>query len=371
MSAGVPPSQQQQWPLRPGARIPRRDLSDDLLALERDPGSGKLTGLSVALASLLGIDVVLVRALFVITALSSGFGLMLYLSGWLLTRDARTGVAPLDRVGTNWHRYPGRVVVGWALALSALTAITFGSAIGANWLSVVILIATIWLGWQTSRRPAAPAGTRPVGVQKPQQRPQAIETGAHAVSRPRHNTIPMSVLVLCLAGLAAGVSLEDQRNLPLALAIALLVIGIGAVVIAWRGRSSLLVVSGVLVALGLVGAMFVQPLVEAEYRTITDETQLTDLVVSNSDYIFDVSQVSLSDDLTWTVTVDSGSAGFIVAGDQNIDIRIDHVDSWVALDPDTFQYGTGHVDFRRVDARGEPVLTVVVVANGSGVWVSP
>ncbi|MGB3954508.1 MAG: PspC domain-containing protein [Brooklawnia sp.] len=369
MSAGVPPPQQ-QWPLRPGARVPRPDLSEELLALERDPGSGKLTGLSVALANLLGIDVVLVRALFVITALSSGFGLMLYLAGWLLTRDARTGVAPLDRVGTNWHRYPGRVVIGWALALSALTSITFGSALGANWLSVVILVATIWLGWQTSRRPAATVGAPPVVVPQPQQPSQALEPGAHAVPRPRHNTIPMSVLVLCLAGLAAGVSLEDQRNLPLALAIALLVIGIGAVVIAWRGRSSLLVVSGLLVALGLVGAVFVQPLIDAEYRTISDQAQLTDLVVSNSDYIFDVSHVTLSDDLTWTVTVDSGSAGFIFAADQNIDIRIDHVDSWVVLDPDTFQTGTGNVDFRRVNTRDEPVLTVVIEANGSGVWVS-
>lgn len=88
----------------PGRPDARRDLSEEF-ALERVPASASSPAWSVAICTWLSVDVLVVRALFLVTALSSGLGLMgLYLAGVLLTTDA--GTAPLDRVGTNWHRFP-------------------------------------------------------------------------------------------------------------------------------------------------------------------------------------------------------------------------------------------------------------------------
>ena len=197
--------------------MPRRDLSEEFLALERVPAKGKLTGLSVAIADWLSVDVLVVRALFLVTALSSGLGLMLYLAGVLLTTDVRTGTAPLDRVGTNWHRFPGRVVVGWALGLSALMALTFGSELGTNWGSVGVLAVTGWLGWRMGSRTRPTGRSRHLGSASARQ---PLPPGAHSAARPTRNTVPLAILTLCVAALAFGVTLEERPDdLSLALAV--------------------------------------------------------------------------------------------------------------------------------------------------------
>ena len=358
-----------QWPLRPDARIPRRDLSEEFLALERVPAKGKLSGLSVAIAEWLSVDVLVVRALFVITALSSGLGLMLYLAGVLLTADVRTGAAPLDRVGTNWHSFPGRVVVGWALGLSALMALTFGSELGTNWGSVGVLAVTGWLGWRMSSRTRPSGRSRHLGSASVRQ---PLPPDARSAARPTRNTVPLAILTLCLAALAFGVTLQERPDdLSLALAVALAVIGVGLGVIAWRGRSLLLVFSGLLMAAALGASVFLRPMAMTEPRMIVDQAELYDLLITDSSYSADLSAVQPTTDIDWTLKLDSSTATLVLPDGPNVDVTVNYLGSWVALPGDQFDAGTGVATYRRLDQPDEPTLTIIIEADSSAVWVVP
>ena len=358
-----------QWPLRPDARIPRRDLSEEFLALERVPAKGKLSGLSVAIAEWLSVDVLVVRALFLITALSSGLGLMLYLAGVLLTTDVRTGAAPLDRVGTNWHRFPGRVVVGWALGLSALMALTFGSELGTNWGSVGVLAVTGWLGWRMGSRTRPTGRSRHLGSASARQ---PLPPGAHSAARPTRNTVPLAILTLCVAALAFGVTLEERPDdLSLALAVGLAVIGVGLGVIAWQGKSLLLVFSGLLMAAALGASIFLRPMAMTEPRMIVDQAELHDLAITDSGYSADLSAVQPTADIDWTLKLDSSTAALVLPDGPNVDVTVNYLDSWVALPGDQFDVGTGVATYHRLDQPGEPVLTIIIEADSSAVWVVP
>ena len=349
--------------------MPRRDLSEEFLALERVPAKGKLTGLSVAIADWLSVDVLVVRALFLVTALSSGLGLMLYLAGVLLTTDVRTGTAPLDRVGTNWHRFPGRVVVGWALGLSALMALTFGSELGTNWGSVGVLAVTGWLGWRMGSRTRPTGRSRHLGSASARQ---PLPPGAHSAARPTRNTVPLAVLTLCVAALAFGVTLEERPDdLSLALAVGLAVIGVGLGVIAWQGKSLLLVFSGLLMAAALGASIFLRPMAMTEPRMIVDQAELHDLAITDSGYSADLSAVQPTTDIDWTLKLDSSTAALVLPDGPNVDVTVNYVDSLVALPGDQFDVGTGVATYLRIDQPGEPVLTIIIEADSSGVWVVP
>lgn len=367
MPTSVQPPQP-QWPLRPDAQLPRRDMSEEFLALERVPAKGKLSGLSVAIADWLSVDVLVVRALFVITALSSGLGLMLYLAGVMLTTDARTGAAPLDRIGTNWHNFTSRVVIGWALGLSALVALTFGSELGTNWSSVIVLAVSGWLGWRLSSRPGLTARSRPVN---PASARPPLTPSAHCSARPTRNTIPLAILTLCFAALAFGVTIEDRPDdLSLALAVGLAVIGVGLSVIAWWGRSLLLIFSGLLMAAGLGVSVFVQPMAMTKPSIIVDQAELHDLIITGAGYAADLSALEPTTSINWTLELDSSNAGLVLPDGPNVDVTVTFVDSWVALPGDHFEFGTGVASYRRMEQPGEPVLTIAIDADSSGVWVT-
>ena len=55
----------------------------------------------------------------------------------------------------------------------------------------------------------------------------------------------------------------------------------------------------------------------------------------------------------------------------NVDVTVNYVDSLVALPGDQFDVGTGVATYRRIDQPGEPVLTIIIEADSSGVWVVP
>lgn len=368
----MPASVQQpppQWPLRPDARLARRDWSEEFLTLERVPRGGKITGLSVAIANWLGVDVLLVRALFVVTALSAGFGLMLYLAGWLLTRDARTGTTPLDRVGTHWHQLPGRVVAGWALALSALVSLTFGSALGTNWFGVIMLGATAWLGSRSRRHPPTlTPGRAPARVvYRPMATGQVPLTGA--TRQPRHTTVPAAIGTLGVAVLVAGLIWENHPDgYILPLAGALLVLGIGLVLIAWHGRSVLLVVCGILVACALATAVAVQP--AASDRIVpTSQADLSDTTLTDADQAIDLTQVRLVTDSSWTITVTSSALELVLPPGENIHLQVRYTDSMVHL-PDDLRVGTGTASLHQTTDPSEPELWIVVDATSSVVWVT-
>ena len=54
-----------------------------------------------------------------------------------------------------------------------------------------------------------------------------------------------------------------------------------------------------------------------------------------------------------------------------MDVTVNYVDSLVALPGDQFDVGTGVATYRRIDQPGEPVLTIIIEADSSGVWVVP
>lgn len=367
MSASVQPAPR-QWPLRPDASSPRRDWNREFLALERVPGSGKVSGLSVAIAGWLDVDVLLVRALFVVTALSSGLGLMVYLAGWLLTRDARTGAAPLDRIGMNWHQLSARVVVAWALTLSVLFALTFGSALGTGWFGVVVLALTAWFGWGSRQRtchrvvvrPSAPLVTSPV---MPDHGPVA----GVATAQPGNTTV-LALGALIFAGLVAGlIAVGQPQNDVLPWAGALLMIGIGLVLIAWRGKSTLLILSGILLAAALVTTVVLQS-ATLDRIVPTSQADLSDVVFTGTSHAIDLTRIDLATDSNWQITVLSSALEFSLPPAQNVEVEVHYTDSLVRL-LDSWQAGDGTATYRRTAEPDGPVLKIVLDLTSSVVWM--
>lgn len=360
--------------------MPRRDFSAEFLTLERDPGKGKITGLSLALASWLTVDVLLIRALFVIASLSAGLGLLLYLAGWLLTTDVRTGVAPLDRVGTNWHKLQPRVVVGWTLAICAGLALTFGSAIGTRSFTVVVLVITGWLGWRSrqrapqavARRPQpSPARPAPAAIARPPVPPR-ITAGqpAGATAGPRtQTTIPLAVGTIGLAGLVGGAIWDSKGNATLALAAALLVVGLGLAICARRGRSFLLVLTGVLLTVNLASVGFTEarPAFQGTVFPVT-QADLHDVVMHDGFFAYDLTDLAVTSDSTWTIEITNGGLELLLPPDQNTLVEVRYADAFVNL-PDNVHVGDGFSSYQQLLDPAQPTLTVVVQVTGSALLV--
>ncbi|MGI5951370.1 MAG: PspC domain-containing protein [Brooklawnia sp.] len=362
MPRSAPPPVQ-QWPLCPDARVRSNDWASQLLALQRHPGHGKISGLSLALGHRLQVDPLLVRALFVIATLGSGFGLFIYGAGWALTTDVRTGTAPLDRLGTGWHELSPRTVVGWAAALSTLGALSLSSAAGTSWLALGVLALTIWLGWRARNHP-----TRHLHPPVPQ--PLGAQVSGRA-ARPARPTMPLTLITLGVAFLAGVATYETWPSQPwLAFALALGIVGAGLLVVAARGFSALLVVAGLGLGLGLLGSLSRIPtIVTTEHNYyISDQAELSDRTMSNMSASLDLTGLDVSADETWQLTADSSVIQLVIPADENIIVQVEHVDSLVAM-PDAFEIGSGGLDYWQGVDNGDPTLTIVVHATDSQVWV--
>lgn len=67
--------------------------------LFRDPQNGMVAGVAAGLAAYLGVDVLLIRILFIIATLTGGWGLLIYIVLWLLVPPATTGSDQLQMHG--------------------------------------------------------------------------------------------------------------------------------------------------------------------------------------------------------------------------------------------------------------------------------
>ncbi len=67
--------------------------------LFRDPEHGMLAGVSAGLSNYFGVDVLLVRILFVIGVLGGGWGILIYIALWLLVPEARSSSERLQMEG--------------------------------------------------------------------------------------------------------------------------------------------------------------------------------------------------------------------------------------------------------------------------------
>ncbi len=235
-----------------------------------------LGGVAGGVADSLGVDAVLVRLAFVVTAFVGGVGVIAYLLGWIVLPVAPTapGVEPAhaDR----------RQLLGYGLV--ALGLLTIGGRLGwtiwgdgAFWPLLLIGLgaAVLWLRTRDTQdgpgpapRPPAPPGpseTAPMPT-LPLALTAGTETGAEAPTEPftghaspaapappaapRPRSYLGAVTWSLLLVLAGGAWLLDAAgavdlDVGVVLALALAVVGGALVVSAWWGRSRGLIALGI------------------------------------------------------------------------------------------------------------------------------
>jgi signal transduction histidine kinase len=141
--------QQHRWAGRPRARWLRGPRASGPL---RRPQDGRLAaGVAAGLASRLGLDVTLVRTVFVVATIFSGFGLAAYVVSWLLIPESGSSSNIATRALTD------RRGIALAAGLGSLLAIVLilGSALGATWLGtaawpLVVSVAGLVLLWRNA-----------------------------------------------------------------------------------------------------------------------------------------------------------------------------------------------------------------------------
>jgi signal transduction histidine kinase len=119
--------------------------------LRRSPEDRLVAGLAAGIAARTGVDVTLVRLVFVVAALLGGFGVAAYVVGWLLLPAAGADGSIAQRALND------RRGLALAAGLGSLLIIllTIASALGASWLSsvawaLVISVVGITLIWRNS-----------------------------------------------------------------------------------------------------------------------------------------------------------------------------------------------------------------------------
>lgn len=114
-----------------------------LRGLHRAPAEGVGSGLSHAIAHRLGVDVVLVRVVFVVLAFCAGLGLALYAWGTVLSRGPQ-GTRPIDQVLPGFRTWaPGLQKVLIILSTVIVTG-TLGAAFPLPWgAGLLVLIALL------------------------------------------------------------------------------------------------------------------------------------------------------------------------------------------------------------------------------------
>ena len=285
-----------------------------------------VSGLCGGLGRHFGADPVVFRVAFVVLALVGASGFLLYLVGWLLVPDDRTGTTVVERLRPG-HGYASKVI---AIALLVVAAIVFLDLV-ANRRTGDIPLGLLLVGGGLavlaySRHTSGPSPPAPPGPgrgdgagpapppphappppgtlpapETPRPPPSAAPPGPPQPPAPPPplppagtGAPPRSVLVpvvLSLLAIMAGVLVLLEAGLTVGLGLGLLVVGGGLVVGAWAGRARLLVPVGLLLATALVATWIVdvplrggvgerryRPATVAEldspYRLLAGETEL-------------------------------------------------------------------------------------------------
>ena len=180
--------------------------------LRRDPGAGMVAGVCAGIAAQLGVDVLVVRVLFVALAFAGGIGVAAYALLWALvpTGDATTTVG---------RRLAGRGGVEIALGVSflVLALLLTSRALGIWWSDAIVwplvLIAgggaLLWSGSGLSGEPAAA---------------ETDEPPAAAASR---TSLGIALVVAAgVAFLGATGALSAARNVLLSVVVVAIVLGV-------------------------------------------------------------------------------------------------------------------------------------------------
>jgi phage shock protein PspC (stress-responsive transcriptional regulator) len=240
--------------------------------LERTADGRLIAGVAGGLARYLGVDVVLVRLAFVLTAFFGGVGVIAYLLGWVALPVA----APTAPVATRSR--DRKQLLGYALVAVGLfaTGARFGWSVtgeGAFWPLVLITLGAVVL-WLRTRdvedepasafvppapTPPSTAALPPVPSRAAAAEPSPAWTAPEPVPeppRPRSYLGPLTwSCLLILAGVAWLVEAADLVDVDLGVvfALALTLVGAALLTSVWFGRSRGLIALGLLLAL-IVGA---------------------------------------------------------------------------------------------------------------------
>lgn len=131
----------------------------------RLPEHGPLAGVCAGIGVRYGVDPVLVRVAFVVSALFGGAGVVLYLAAWVLFTRHGDQVSALESLVGRGRSSESSVkvivlLVALAVAASAVGPVGVGSG-GSGFIGMVLMLGGWWLLYQ--RRPEAPALPSPAG----------------------------------------------------------------------------------------------------------------------------------------------------------------------------------------------------------------
>jgi phage shock protein PspC (stress-responsive transcriptional regulator) len=276
--------------------------------LVRSVDNRMIAGVAGGLGAYLGIDTLLVRIAFVAASFLGGMGVVAYVAAWLLVPSADSsepvGLTAARRLGEGRGR--GRTVVG--AVLLAVAAIILADNLSAGheglfWglglivVGVLLLAEEAWpshasgpaAAGQAAPPAAYPASTYAAAfAPTPAWTPPAVPLWSTSPpAAPASRRRPRSILgwvTVAVALLAVGIAaLLDNAGVVsvtvgAALALALIVVGLGLIAGAWFGRSRALIVLGMaLIPLAATAALIQVPISGgAGDRTVTPLTA-TDL----------------------------------------------------------------------------------------------
>lgn len=220
-------------PVAPGSQ----DWGVESIWALRRSAQAPVAGLCSAIAERYGVDVLLVRILAVVLALSGGVGVVLYLGGWLLFPRVGSEIAPLYKAVPAASRLSPR---NW-LAVVAVLALVVGASSGrffAFGFGPALVVGAIWYFGFHRRQRALPAGEVAARRTSAAARRLGLATaGAVAL-----DLTGLAILHFWVGGVApAG-----------ALASLLLIVAVALIVAAWIGRPPGLLAGGVALALATV-----------------------------------------------------------------------------------------------------------------------
>ena len=124
----------------------------------RLPEQGHVAGVCAGIGVRYGIDPVLVRIAFVVSALFGGAGIVLYLAAWVLFTRHGDQVSAIESLVGRGHSSDSStkvivLLVALAIAASAVGPVGVGSG-GSGFISMVLMLGGWWLLYQ--RRPEPP-----------------------------------------------------------------------------------------------------------------------------------------------------------------------------------------------------------------------
>jgi phage shock protein PspC (stress-responsive transcriptional regulator) len=281
---------------------PQGSTGGSVRQLRRSRTDRKLAGVCGGLGAYTNLDPIIFRVLFAVFTLFGGFGLLLYGVAWLFIPDEQDDRSEAQHLFREGHTTAGAL---WAIAATVVGLLIF-FAIAANewdvvfWLVIGSAITFVVLRSRTPRPnqvgpwwtapppPPGGAATPPVETPPtvagpsaapgygPAPAPPTETTGTWEPQpgwqpkprpaepeRPREPSSPLPWLTLSAAlvvgGILAALDLADLIDISAetAIAIMLIIFGVGLVVSAWYGRARSLIGLGIaaLIALVVVAAV--------------------------------------------------------------------------------------------------------------------